>query len=333
MTTECTYKVTIGAYNYRGIAGVSIKRSTRTLGDTATLLLPQTYMLKKTGPDTDTTIMRTQELVKRGDLVEIHLGYGGKNRLEFKGFVKQVNFKHPLEIECEDHLQLLKNLPFGRSYKATNLKNVLTDIIAGAPITLNPECIALAIDKLRLDNGSGQQITAAQALEKLKDTYMLAVYFNTQGQLFAGLYYTQKTGTAAYTIGHNTVNADDLKYTNAADVKLQLKATHVSSAGVRTEATVGDPDGATRSVFFTGVKTKAELEQLATNELKKYKYDGYQGKLTTFAQPYIQPGYTAVITDPEYSQRSGSYYVEAVNTEFTTSAGIKRTIEIGPKVN
>lgn len=34
--------------------------------------------------------------------MEIRLGYDGRNRLEFRGYVKALNLRTPLEIVCED---------------------------------------------------------------------------------------------------------------------------------------------------------------------------------------------------------------------------------------
>lgn len=78
------------------------------------------------------------------------------------------------------------------------------------------------------------------------------------------------------------------------------------------------------------MKDAAELKTLAREELKRYSFDGYRGKITTFLLPYALPGGVASIEDKVYNERSGDYFIESVETSFGTGGG-RRVVEIGIK--
>lgn len=48
--------------------------------------------------------------VKRGDAVKVWLGYDDRNELAFAGYVKEVGFKTPVVLECEDEMFKLKQM-------------------------------------------------------------------------------------------------------------------------------------------------------------------------------------------------------------------------------
>ena len=70
---------------------------------------------------------------------------------------------------------------------------------------------------------------------------------------------------------------------------------------------------------------------LAQEELKRYSFDGYRGKIETFLFPYALPGMVAQLEDEVYRERSGSYYIESVDVSFGMG-GARRNVEIGIKV-
>ena len=86
--------------NALAVHGVTVKRSVYALGATATIKVPVTAVLRQA--DLPATRVETAQAVAVGDRVEIRLGYDGRNRLEFRGYVKALNLRTPLEIVCED---------------------------------------------------------------------------------------------------------------------------------------------------------------------------------------------------------------------------------------
>ena len=86
-----------------------------------------------------------------------------------------------------------------------------------------------------------------------------------------------------------------------------------------------------RTAFFYDVSSKKDLERIATEELERYKYSGYEGKITTFIQPFAMPGMVAVLEDTRYNERNGNYYIIGTKAKFGLS-GARRIIELGIKV-
>ena len=84
-------------------------------------------------------------------------------------------------------------------------------------------------------------------------------------------------------------------------------------------------------LFFYNVSGKKELERIAREEMEKYKYSGYEGKITTFIQPYAIPGMVAVLEDKRYNERKGNYYIIGTKVSFGMG-GARRMVELGIKV-
>lgn len=326
------YNITIAGTRFKGVNNVRIKRSISTLGGTATIVVPTTAVLKQT--DGSKLNVLTAQKVKRGDPVEIELGYNGKLFKEFSGYVKRVNYKQPLEIECEDAVFLLREKKIKKTYvksaKAT-LAGVLTDIVQGAGIKIDTGGVEVTIENLILAAKNGDEIPCEEALNYMLEVYGLVGYFGTDQTLFVGLRYGQRKDAVKYKLGWNTIKDDELKYYKAEDLKFKVKAVYYTALGKKETVEVGDGEGSVRTIFLTGVKDQGAIKKLAENELSKWKYDGFAGKITAFLQPFAEVGSVASIEDEKYSQRSGNYYCEGVEVTFGDK-GARRIIEIGAKL-
>lgn len=98
-----TAKIEItGAKSWRldFVTGVEITRDTEKLTDICKITLP-----KKIKWDGENEVP-----VKRGDAVKVWLGYDDRNELAFAGYVKEVGFKTPVVLECEDEMFKLKQM-------------------------------------------------------------------------------------------------------------------------------------------------------------------------------------------------------------------------------
>lgn len=326
-------KITIGGKILSRINGVSIKRSIRVVGDTCIIKCPTSAVIARAGEIVSEQLTATA--IKVGDEVEVNLWYNDeRSNKDFHGFVKNIAYKKPLEIECEDYLYLLRQEKVCKSYKKTTLKELLGELIKGIKqVSLSKDCDDVNITDFNLCGKYGEAISRASALQMLKDKYGLAIYFNTWGELYAGILYKQNLGTVKYRMGWNVIrNKSKLHYRKAEDVKVQIKVVNIDGKGTRTEAVVGDGSGAERTVFLYDVKDKSELEKLAKNELNKYKHDGWEGKLVTFLEPAAEPAMVASFTDDLYPDTAGDYVIESVETNFDVN-GATRSIEIGPEIS
>ena len=168
-------------------------------------------------------------------------------------------------------------------------------------------------------------------MEKLKSDYGLTVFFDTSGQLYAGKAYEIQGDNVNYELRNNVIKDDDLKYYLASDYKLKVEAKTYDKDGSKIEASVGTDGGEAKTLWFYNVTDKAQLKTLAEQELQRYSFDGYRGKIETFLVPFSEPTMIAAVTDPLYNARSGNYYIESTEVKFGTG-GARRIVELGIKV-
>lgn len=323
-TPECNIK--IGKIRFKMVNEVVIKRSIFTIGDTATIKLPLSAYLRNATTGRLTRV-KTSEQFKAGDPVVIQLGYNGELGTEFVGYVRRLNLRMPLEIECEDYIHPLRTENINKSWKSSTLGRILTDILAPAGLNVVED-----IPDISITNFICQNQTALWALQKIKDTYGLTIYFTDEGKLYAGLAYTRSTGRVRFVTGKNVIKTDDLKWVNADDVKLQIKAVSMEPNGSRIEAVLGDTDGEVRTLYFYDVHSKSQLEQLARAEVGKYKYTGYRGAVNCFIRPQALPAMVAVLEDEQFPERSGRYYIETTEVRFSLQ-GARRKVTLGIKLS
>lgn len=312
--------IKIGSVSFKSVHDVKITRSIYDLAATAVIQVPVTAVLKHAGEPP--THIETAQAVKAGDPVEIKLGYNGSLNTEFKGYVKRLNYKVPLEIECEDEYYRLRFLNCVFSQKETALKSCLNTILTGIELG---EVVDLTLKNFVVNGKPGSWV-----LGYLKKEYGLVAWFGIDGKLNVGKANDVKGDTVKYVLRENVINDDELKYQLAADVKLKVKAVCYYKDGTKVEGELGEDDGEVRTLYYYDVKDAAELKTLAQEELKRYSFDGHRGKITTFLLPYALPGMVASIEDKVYNERSGDYFIESVETTFGTGGG-RRTVEIGIK--
>lgn len=315
-----TSEITIGSVTFKSVHDVQIKRSIYSLAATAIVKVPVTAVLKHEGEPP--THIETANAVKVGDAVTIKLGYNGQLQTEFVGYVKRLNYKLPLEIECEDEYYKLRYVNCIFSKKETTLKACLNEVLSGVQIS---DVASLTLKNFVVNNKPGSWL-----LGYLKKEYGLLAYFDINGKLYVGKANSVKGETVKYVLRENVISDDELKYQLAEDIKLKVKAICYYKDGSKIEGELGEDGGEQKTLYYYDVKDAGELKALANEELRRYSFDGYRGKIKTFLQPYALPGMVADITDNTYPDRSGSYLIEAVTTTFGTCGG-RRTVEIGIK--
>lgn len=313
-------EIKIGSVSFKSVHDVKIKRSLYDLAAIATVKVPVTAVLKHAGEPP--TYIETAHAVKVGDKVEIKLGYDDILNTEFVGYVKRLNYKVPLEIECEDEYYKLRFLNCVFSKKETTLKECLNSVLTGVQMGT---VVDLTLKNFVINNKPGSWV-----LGLLKKEYGLVAYFTLDGKLHVGKANGMKGETVKYVLRENVISDDELKYQLAEDVRLKVKAICYYKDGTKIEGELGEEGGETRTFYYYDVKDVAELKILAQEELKRYSFDGYRGKLKTFLLPYVLPGMVASIEDKVYNERSGDYFIESVETSFGTGGG-RRTVEIGIK--
>jgi hypothetical protein len=315
--------IKINDIDFYSVNAVKITKSLDEISDTAIIKIPTSARLKRESANSDVEVSK---VFKQGDKVEILFGYTNYYK-EFEGYIKRINYTTPLEIECEDSMYKLRQKSITKSWSKTTLKDIVNFLIAGTGIELIRELPVINFSSFYL-----KDVNSAFALQKLRDEYGLYIYFVGLKRLYIGFTASSNPVQINYNLGGQRSNVikPSLKYRLAEEIKLKIKAIHIKKNNARTEIEVGDADGELRTLYFYDIENPSELKKLASQEIEKYKFTGYEGSLLTFGLPIARPGMTSKINDYIYPERSGTYLVKSVETEYG-SKGIKRKVEIGMK--
>ena len=315
--------ITIGKYNFKTVSDLKISRSIHQIGSTATIKLPLSARLKTS--ETSNTI-ETNKAFAVGDLVEIKTGYD-KLYTEFKGYVKKITYQKECVIECEDFVYKLRETNIKKSWASVILSDAITFIKSQVPdLNVTSKIPSMTINKVVLDGKS-----ALWFMDEIKTKYGIVFFFDIENVLQVGLMYEYQEGEVKYNIGYNCPDETDLQYVDENDIKLKVKAVGIKKDGTKIEKEIGKEDGEIRTLYFYDISDSATLETLAKNEMDKYKFSGYRGKLTGFLDPFCTPGMKAILTDSIYKDRQGNYYIESVETSISSSGG-RRQVELGLKL-
>lgn len=314
--------IQIGFYSFSAINDIEITKSVEDLIDTAVIKMPSKFKLK-----TDGGQKYTEEAILPGDKVKITLGYDGKYEgVEFVGYVSKVSPKIPLEIYCEDSIWLLRKKNITKAFGNTTLKTVLEEVVSGTEIKLSDKIPDLKIEKFIIKNANGTQV-----LQKLKEDFALSIYLDDEGKLYAGLEQLNNINQiAAYDLNYNLVS-NDLEFKKADEKQLKIRYTYISPDNKKKQVEAGDENGELRTFHTSVVSDENKLKEMAEAELKKLKYDGFEGSVKSFLVPYATRGMAAKIIDAEHTNREGQYFIKKVIITFGTD-GARRTITIGNKL-
>lgn len=320
-------KVKIAKYSMDSIHNIKVNKSIHEYIDKCEIKIPATARLKQDGKFITNSI-DTAKQIKEGDKVVVDAGYNDDMKNEFTGFVSRVNFTTPCSIECEGYSWQLRNKSgLVKSWKETTLKEVLQFITEGTDITVSKDIPDIPIKPMYIKNQNGCEV-----LDWIKDKLFLTAYF-IGSELYVGLQEaTQLHNVAKYKLGWNTIKDNQLKYRHEDEVKIRVKAIYKTKEGKLQNKEFGDKNGMMRTVVFGRVDNMKLLEDMALKKAKEFRYSGYEGKITTFLQPYCQPGYKAVLIDEKYKEREGDYILESVETTIGLSGG-RRSVEIGKRVS
>jgi hypothetical protein len=343
-------RIKIGKYFFPGsINECTIKKNVGVIMDTATLKIPGKCMVVSipeaianglaafglshgTQPK-PVKPFETARLFKEGDKVSIDLGYNGDLRNEFTGFVRRVNLTTPVSLELEGYAWQLRQQNILASWKTVTLRQILERVIQGTDIVLSPDIPLVNLTNFYIKNDNGLKV-----LEYLKEKMLLTVYFDGN-ELYAGLEEGRKTAVndlkgsllaaVKYHIGYNCItNQPDLKQRLGSDNQVHVQLTVKQKTGKKVLFDAGDTGGAMYQTNIPFIGDTNFLRPLAAQRLKSLKYDGYQGGLKCFLQPFCKPGWKAVIKDEKYDgARAGTYFIQGTEVKFGVR-GATRNVQL-----
>jgi hypothetical protein len=307
-----TSKVQINELIFFFVSEIEIDSSWKNFTSTCKITLPRNLIWRDKN-------LRNE--LKKGDEVRVWLGYNFKYNLEFQGFVSYVGDGIPLVIECEDSMFLLKQTEVTKSFKNIALSQLLQKIL---PPSIKFEAVGFMIGKITIN-----QLSVAKVLEHIKERYGLVSYFRGD-KLIVGFPYTQPSRSINLAHRKNIIDAN-LRYEDATQTKIKLKAVWIKPNGKQVKITLGDKNGEIRTLhFMSEIHSVKELEKVALEKMKLLRWVGYRGSLKTFGAPFAEHGDIVRISDTDYQERNGDYLVDGTRVSFGVK-GFRRTLIIGPK--
>jgi hypothetical protein len=324
-------------YSFRGgINEVEIRKSINDIIDTAFLKLPSLSKILENSKGIELkgnlpqSSIETGALFKYGDRISIYLGYNDDLKLEFKGFIKSVNYSVPTLIECIGYAKQL-NKALTKSWRITSVKEVVEFITAGTDISISD---FVYIQDIPLARFVINQKTGLQVLQDLKQNQRLTACF-INDVLYVGLPQIPKTGTVKLRLGWNVVRDDKLKNKDLSNRPLMVVficSGENQKKENRIIFKVGESGGDVITETIPNITSLEVLKSLAEQKFLQRKNPGLSGDLTCFMQPYCAPFYTAEIIDKKYAVRTGHYFISATLVKFGVNGG-RRTISISSKLN
>lgn len=314
-----SYYVKIGDYRLKVIDSINIKKSVETLADTAVIVIPGTSMNKS---------LEIENLIKEGDPIEIKLGYGNNNVLEFKGYLNTIsNVGANITIECEDSLYLFRKALKNTALKNTKAVDLLKHIVAEIDPSFQVDCnYDFKYDKFVIQDAEGIDV-----LKKIQEETKANIYF-VDKVLHVHPQYSKITNADSVVFDFAVnIEKSDLKYKTADKRKYQVEIEGISPDGKRLKTTVGKSGGEKRCIKVFGVTDMDTLKKKGEQELQSVVYTGYEGNFTAWLIPYCEPAFKVKVQDRDYPNKNGIYYVIATETKFSKSGG-ERIVTIGKKV-
>lgn len=298
------------------IAEAIIKESVKTIGDTATIIIPRNYgNLPEKG---------VLQYIKAGYTVLLELGYNGEYFEEFKGYIREVGSGFPVKIFCDDAFYLLRKNNFNKSWASVSLRQLLSEIASGYKI----ECPDVQLGAFQIDNAS--TLVVLQELQQqygfysfLKgDTLFCQYAFDVRGV-------TNKIHTYNFT---KNVKKSNLTFKRKEDFKIKIVAISNLSNGKKIKVEVGnkEKDASVRTRNFKN-KTESELRELALKELDRLVFNGFEGNITGFGYPRVMAGDTLELVSPNEPEQNGNYLVESVTKKYT-NAYYERICDLSYKI-
>src|SRR6056297_573739 len=174
MYLRMTSKILINGNDAGKTSSVDINSSWENLTDTAVFMSKNNFVINNEN---------ITEKIKKGDKVEIYLGYGDNLMLRFKGYVRKISIEAPYKIECEDEMFRLKRFIIrGYSEQSVTLQKLIDDMLEEAGIN----DINTIVSDANLGDFQIDRVSIADVLRELRDKYSLNVFFR-DCILYAGL--------------------------------------------------------------------------------------------------------------------------------------------------
>lgn len=314
------FHITIGTYQLAMVDSIAVKLSVESLADTAIITLPAAVFNKA---------LEIEDKIKEGDAVRIRFGYNAENTselpVEFEGYVESIaTDAGSIKINCEDELYNFRKDLQDKVLTNVTIEQLMQHVcqeLDGFEVKCDYD---FKYDKFTIYNATGFDV-----LKKIQEETRANIYLKGK-VLHIHPQYAEIGKTVIYDFAVN-IEKSELKYMDARKRKFICTIEGTDAAGKTVKVTKGTPGGDKFTLKIPGVSDKATLERRAEEELKIKAYSGYEGSITGWLIPRVEPTDLAEIRDADYEYKKGKYYVVAVESTFSESGG-KRKVILGKKV-
>lgn len=310
------YDIQIGNYKLGLLQSVDIHKSVDLLADTAVVIVPGVVYNQS---------LDIEEKVKVGDPVIVKLGYDDNLVTEFEGYLQRIDTDdNSIIFNLEDGIYLTRKPVKDKQFSKTTVKEIVEYCLSEIGMKELDCTYNITYEKFVIKNANAYDV-----LKKLQDDTKANIYMKGN-QLNIHPAYVEKGGDVYFDFAVN-VEKSDLKYRSKDDRKFEIVVEGIGLDGKKKTVTVGTTGGEKRTVKVFNVMDDAALKQRGMEEMKYLVYDGYEGSITGWLIPYVEPTYSAHVYDKEYEYKTGSYYVVSVTTTFDESGGVRK-VELGRKL-
>lgn len=296
------------------VTEVEISLDTEQLTDTCKITLPK--RIKWDGA--------AEIPVRRGDAVRVWLGYDDRLQPAFTGYVRDVGFKTPVVLLCEDEMFKLKQLPaVKKAYKSVTIEKLLKEQNIGYKINVFGE---QSLGQYRVTAE-----TVASLLGHLHENGIRSFfrYENGEPVLYCGVLFEREESPAqVFATGVNIISDQSLEQQKAENIRLRVKAISMMPDNKKIKIELGDADGEPRTLHAYN-KTESELRAWAEQEIKRLKRDGLKGSFTTFGAKLVDK-LTAIGIKID-GEKKGVYQVKKNVIKYGTS-GFRQEITLGARI-
>lgn len=347
-------QITIGENTFRTVTQVDVNTSWKTLTDTAVITVARRFQR-------DGEVITTGDgIFSRGDKVVIKFGYFPQDFTAdpysllptiFTGYVSSIENEYPVKIYCQDESYILKQGGVQIAQENTTVKVLIDEMfdqLISANSEYSSEITTIKNNAIYTDStapiGSyrtkGGKIGMAAILSEIKKIGFQSFFQNGNFYcMFAGPRLQENREYNTHNIRfERNIPEHSLKYQNANDVRITVIAKCLYYDNKKIEVTVGDQDGETRTLTLANVlpnssekQQLAAIRQLAESEKDRFKYDGFDGEFTTFAEPFIQHSDRVQLESLRVPERNGLYIVDSVRYYYGVE-GIRQYVELGYKI-
>jgi hypothetical protein len=310
------YDIQIGDYKLGLLESVEIHKSVDLLADTAIIVVPSVVYNQS---------LDIEGKVKVGDPVTVKLGYDDNLVTEFEGYLQRIDTDdNSIIFNLEDGVYLTRKPVKDKQFNKTTVKEIVQYCLSEIDMKELDCTYNITYEKFVIKNANAYDV-----LKKLQDDTKANIYIKGN-RLNIHPAYVEKGGDVYYDFAIN-IESSDLKYRNSDDRKFEIVVEGIGLDGKKKTVIVGTTGGEKRTVKIFNVMDDAALKQRGQEELKYLVYDGYEGSITGWLIPFVEPTYSAHIHDKEYEYKTGSYYVVSVTTTLDENGGVRK-VELGRKL-